>query len=64
MKLFHISDVLTLTTGHLVSNRHLQGVYDLLKRIITNNNSWRWTQPLRDDDIVLEWEQPASEVSR
>lgn len=24
-------------------------------RIITNTNSWRWTQPLRDDDVVLEW---------
>lgn len=27
-------------------------------RIITNDNSWRWTQPLKDTDIVLEWEQP------
>lgn len=25
------------------------------KRIITNNNSWRWTQPLNDTDVVLEW---------
>lgn len=25
------------------------------KRIITNNNSWRWTQPLKDTDVVLEW---------
>lgn len=24
-------------------------------RVITNTNSWRWTQPLNDDDIVLEW---------
>jgi hypothetical protein len=24
-------------------------------RIITNDNSWRWTQPLRDDDVILEW---------
>ena len=24
-------------------------------RIITNDNSWRWTQPLRPDDVVLEW---------
>lgn len=23
-------------------------------RIITNNNSWRWTQPLNDDDVVLD----------
>jgi hypothetical protein len=25
------------------------------KRVITNNNSWRWTQPLNDDDVVLDW---------
>lgn len=24
-------------------------------RIITNNNSWKWTAPLYDDDIVLEF---------
>jgi hypothetical protein len=24
-------------------------------RIITNNNSWKWTQPLRKGDVVLEW---------
>jgi hypothetical protein len=24
------------------------------KRIITNDNSWIWTQPLKDSDIVLE----------
>lgn len=24
-------------------------------RIITNDNSWRWTQPLLPTDIVLEW---------
>lgn len=24
-------------------------------RVVTNNNSWRWTQPLRPDDTVLEW---------
>lgn len=25
------------------------------ERIVTNNNSWRWTQPLRDGDVVLDW---------
>jgi hypothetical protein len=25
------------------------------KRIITNNNSWKWTQPLEDEDVVLDW---------
>ena len=24
-------------------------------RIITNNNSWRWIQPLEEDDVVLQW---------
>lgn len=26
------------------------------KRIVTNNNSWRWTQPLEESDVVLEFE--------
>ncbi len=25
------------------------------KRIITNTNSWRWTQELKDDDVVLDF---------
>lgn len=25
------------------------------ERIITNNNSWQWTQPFEDGDIVLEY---------
>ena len=24
-------------------------------RIITNCNSWKWVQPLNDNDIVLDW---------
>ena len=24
-------------------------------RIVVNDNSWRWTQPLYDDDVVLPW---------
>src|SRR5579859_629629 len=27
---FHISDILTITTGRLVSTRHMGGVYDIL----------------------------------
>lgn len=27
---FHISDILTITTGRLVSSRHMTGVYDIL----------------------------------
>ena len=30
MKLFHISDILSVTTGRLVSTRHIDGVYDIL----------------------------------
>ena len=33
----------------LISNMKGNGY----KRIIQNDNSWRWTQPLDDDDIVL-----------
>jgi hypothetical protein len=36
----------------LVSNMEGNGY----RRIITNDNSWRWTQPLNDDDIVLDYE--------
>lgn len=35
----------------LVGNMEGNG-YD---RIVTNNNSWRWTQPLAKDDVVLDW---------
>lgn len=24
-------------------------------RIIVNTNSWKWTQPLNDTDVILEW---------
>jgi hypothetical protein len=33
----------------LLTNMQANG-YD---RVIENRNSWRWTQPLRSDDIVL-----------
>lgn len=35
----------------LVSNMEGNGY----ERIITNTNSWRWTQPLKDSDVVLDW---------
>lgn len=35
----------------LVGNMERNGY----KRIVTNNNSWRWTQPLNDSDVVLDW---------
>lgn len=27
---FHLGDILSITTGRLVSRRHMEGVYDLL----------------------------------
>src|SRR3990167_5921463 len=35
----------------LVSNMESNG-WD---RIITNDNTWRWTQPLKQTDVVLDW---------
>jgi hypothetical protein len=35
----------------LVANMEGNG-YD---RIITNDNSWRWVQPLNESDVVLQW---------
>lgn len=37
MKEFHISDVLSITTGRLVSNRHVEGVYDILNYMIDDD---------------------------
>jgi len=37
MKQFHISDVLTVTTGKLVSSRHIDGVYELLNFLTGDN---------------------------
>lgn len=36
-KLFHISDILSITTGRLVSTRHIEGVYDILN-FMTHDN--------------------------
>lgn len=33
-------------------------------RVIVNTNSWRWTQPLEENDVVLDWRpsyQPSEE---
>jgi hypothetical protein len=35
----------------LVDNMECNGY----ARILTNNNSWRWTVPLNETDIVLDW---------
>jgi len=35
----------------LISNMQSNGY----ARVIENNNSWRWTQPLESDDVVLDF---------
>jgi hypothetical protein len=37
VKLFHISDVLTATTGRLVSSRHMAGAYDIYNFLTGDN---------------------------
>jgi hypothetical protein len=37
MKMFHISDVLSVTTGRLVSSRHMEGIYDILNFLTGDN---------------------------
>jgi hypothetical protein len=53
MKLFHISDVLSVTTGRLVSNRHVKGLYDILN-FMTNDNLFTHQLP-RAADECLPW---------
>lgn len=37
MKLFHISDVLSVTTGRLVPSRHMDGIYEILNFLTGDN---------------------------
>lgn len=37
MKTFHIGDILSVTTGRLVSPRHIEGVYDILNHLTADN---------------------------
>ena len=37
MKEFHISDVLSITTGALLSSRHIEGVYDILNHMTADS---------------------------
>src|SRR4051812_24177917 len=37
MKQFHISDVLSVTTGRLVSSRHMDGIYEILNFLTGDN---------------------------
>lgn len=34
---FHIGDILSITTGHLVSPRHIDGIYDILNFMTGDN---------------------------
>ncbi len=34
---FHLGDILSVTTGRLVSNRHIDGVYDVLNHMTGDN---------------------------
>ena len=36
-KKFHISDVLSITTGRLLSNSHMSGIYDILNFMVDDN---------------------------
>lgn len=36
-KLFHLGDILSITTGALVSKRHMEGVYDILNFMTRDN---------------------------
>lgn len=36
-KKFHVGDLLSITTGRLVSNRHMEGIYDILNHMTGDN---------------------------
>jgi hypothetical protein len=42
------------TSGILRTNMEING----WTRVILNENSWSWTMPLRDDDVVLDVKLP------
>lgn len=48
-KKFHISDVLSITTGRLVSTRHMDGVYDILN-FMTGDNLFTHQLPRASDE--------------
>ncbi len=48
-KQFHIGDVLSVTTGHLVSPRHMDGIYDILN-FMTGDNLFTHQLPRASDE--------------
>ena len=51
MKLFHISDLLSVTTGRLVSSRHVGGVYEILN-FLTGDNLYTHQLPRAMDECA------------
>jgi hypothetical protein len=49
LKLFHISDILSVTTGLLVSSRHMEGIYDILN-FLTGDNLFTHQLPRAMDE--------------
>ena len=48
-KKFHLGDVLSITTGRLVSPRHMDGVYDILN-FMTGDNLFTHQLPRASDE--------------
>jgi len=48
-KQFHISDVLSITTGRLVSTRHMDGVYEI-RNFMTGDNLFTHQLPRASDE--------------
>lgn len=44
----------------LISNMEGNGY----RKVVTNNNSWRWTQQLHDSDVVLNWKPKRKKAAR
>lgn len=48
---FHISDILSITDGALVSTRHMEGVYDILG-FMTGRQLWTHQLPAAAEEVV------------
>src|SRR5688500_16791416 len=48
-KQFHLGDILTITTGRLLSPRHMDGVYDILN-YMTGDNLYTHQLPRASDE--------------
>jgi hypothetical protein len=53
-KTFHISDILSVTTGRLVSNRHIDGVYDVIGHLVG--------RPVYTQELVIFLDQSTEEI--